>query len=80
MQLTELPLTIKIPFYMMKYFCWLLIFCFQVSNAQKLKKADKIIIANLQIHISYLADDKLMMTRPSASTPSTLRRKRSLMV
>ncbi|MCW3117888.1 MAG: family metallo-hydrolase, partial [Chitinophagaceae bacterium] len=28
-------------------------------HAQKLKKADKAIIANLQKHISYLADDKL---------------------
>lgn len=28
-------------------------------NAQKLKKADKVIIANLQKHIGYLADDKL---------------------
>lgn len=44
---------------MMKHFCWLLIFSFQVSNAQKLKKADKVIVANLQIHIGYLADDKL---------------------
>ncbi len=44
---------------MMKHFCWLLIFSFQVSNAQKLKKADKVIVANLQTHIGYLADDKL---------------------
>jgi len=44
---------------MMKHFCWLLIFSFQISNAQKLKKADKVIVANLQTHIGYLADDKL---------------------
>ena len=29
------------------------------SFAQKLKKADKAAIANLQAHISFLADDKL---------------------
>jgi aminopeptidase YwaD len=29
------------------------------SFSQKLKKADKIIIANLQMHVNYLADDKL---------------------
>ncbi|MCG2612986.1 M28 family peptidase [Terrimonas sp. NA20] len=29
------------------------------GSAQKLKKTDKLIIANLQTHISYLADDKL---------------------
>ncbi len=52
---------------MMKYFCWLLIFCVQVSNAQKLKKADKVIIANLQTHIGYLADDKLEGRRTGSS-------------
>ena len=31
----------------------------QCSVAQKLKKADKAIIASLQAHVSYLADDKL---------------------
>jgi aminopeptidase YwaD len=30
-----------------------------LSLAQKLKKADKAIIASLQLHVSYLADDKL---------------------
>ncbi len=30
-----------------------------IATAQKLKKADKATIANLQAHISYLADDKL---------------------
>ncbi len=43
----------------MKYLCWLLIFSFQFSQAQKIKKADKAILLNLQNHISYLADDKL---------------------
>ena len=39
---------------------FLLIVCsVTFSFAQKLKKADKAIISNLQLHISYLADDKL---------------------
>ncbi|RYG51848.1 MAG: M28 family peptidase [Chitinophagaceae bacterium] len=36
-----------------------LLFITTVSSAQKLKKTDKTIIANLQTHIGYLADDKL---------------------
>lgn len=43
----------------MKQICWFLLIFTQVAVAQKLKKADKAIIANLQEHISYLADDKL---------------------
>lgn len=43
----------------MKYICCLLIFSIQFCYAQKLKKADKAIIANLQTHVTYLADDKL---------------------
>ena len=43
----------------MKHFFWLLIFSFHFSNAQKIKKADKAILSNLQAHINYLADDKL---------------------
>ncbi len=31
----------------------------QSGAAQKLKKADKLVISNLQAHVSYLADDKL---------------------
>ena len=38
---------------------WLLVFVSQFGNAQKLKKADKVIVADLQKHIGYLADDKL---------------------
>ena len=38
---------------------WLLVFVSQFGNAQKLKKADKAIVAGLQKHIGYLADDKL---------------------
>ena len=30
-----------------------------MANAQKLKKADKATLANLEQHINYLADDKL---------------------
>lgn len=36
-----------------------LVFLSSVVTAQKLKKADKATIANLQAHIGYLADDKL---------------------
>lgn len=43
----------------MRYVCCLLIFSIQFSHAQKLKKADKAILANLQAHVTYLADDKL---------------------
>lgn len=43
----------------MKYFFVLFIFCFYQSNAQKLKKADKVIIAGLQKHITFLASDDL---------------------
>ena len=38
-------------------FATLLLPC--VSFSQKLKKADKAIIADLQTHVNYLADDKL---------------------
>jgi len=43
----------------MKYFTLVLLLSFQFTHAQKLKKADKAIISNLQAHIGYLADDKL---------------------
>ncbi|HEY0677170.1 MAG TPA: M28 family peptidase [Chitinophagaceae bacterium] len=35
------------------------LFCSLLSDAQKLKKADKALIKDLQSHISFLADDKL---------------------
>ena len=47
----------------MKHFCWLLLLSFQISYAQKIKKADKVILSNLQMHITYLADDKLQGRR-----------------
>jgi peptidase M28-like protein/PDZ domain-containing protein len=37
----------------------ILLFAGLTGSAQKLKKADKAVIANLEKHISYLADDKL---------------------
>ena len=43
----------------MKYLLLFLLFTAQGGFSQKLKKADKLIIANLQTHISFLADDKL---------------------
>ena len=43
----------------MKRIFFLLIFFAQAGFAQKLKKADKVIIQNLKSHIGFLADDKL---------------------
>ena len=43
----------------MKYLLLFLLFTAQGGFSQKLKKADKLIIAHLQTHISFLADDKL---------------------
>ena len=43
----------------MKRLLWLAVFTTQLAVAQKLKKADKLILTNLQTHIGYLADDKL---------------------
>ena len=43
----------------MKRIVWLVLLTAQFATAQKLKKADKIILTNLQTHIGYLADDKL---------------------
>jgi Zn-dependent M28 family amino/carboxypeptidase len=43
----------------MKRIVWLIVLSTQFVTAQKLKKADKVIVTNLQTHIGYLADDKL---------------------
>ena len=43
----------------MKRFLWLFLLISTVSSAQKLKKADKLVLSNLQTHISFLSDDKL---------------------
>ena len=43
----------------MKNIFWLFLFVAHFAGAQKLKKADKIILLNLQSHIAFLADDKL---------------------
>ena len=43
----------------MKRFSWLFLLISTVSSAQKLKKADKLVLTGLQTHISFLADDKL---------------------
>ena len=43
----------------MKYFLCLAVLTSQFAVAQKIKKADKTILTNLQTHIAYLADDKL---------------------
>ena len=43
----------------MKQIFWLLLSSFQLSYAQKLKKADKVILSDLEMHINYLSDDKL---------------------
>lgn len=43
----------------MKRICWLLFFISSIAVAQKPKKADKIVIGNLQTHVGYLASDEL---------------------
>jgi aminopeptidase YwaD len=43
----------------MKRFLWLSLLCTSFATAQKLKKADKVTLTNLQTHVNYLADDKL---------------------
>ena len=43
----------------MKRIFFFLLLTTQFVTAQKLKKADKVVVANLQTHINYLADDKL---------------------
>jgi aminopeptidase YwaD len=43
----------------MKRLLWLSLLVTSFATAQKLKKADKVILTNLQTHVSYLANDKL---------------------
>ena len=43
----------------MKQVLWLAILISTVGSAQKIKKADKLVMANIQTHIGFLADDKL---------------------
>ena len=43
----------------MKRFLGLVLLISTAGSAQKLKKADKLVVSNLQTHISFLADDKL---------------------
>jgi hypothetical protein len=43
----------------MKHLFWLLFISFHFASAQKLKKADKLTLSNLEKNITYLADDKL---------------------
>jgi aminopeptidase YwaD len=43
----------------MKRLLWLSLLFTSFATAQKLKKADKVILTNLQTHVTYLADDKL---------------------
>lgn len=57
-QFCKLPLQFFNPTFMNRFF-YCLLFTTQFVSAQKLKKADKIVVANLQTHISYLAGDKL---------------------
>ena len=57
-----IPLWTKIQIFMLSFrtiILGILLFTEFTSSAQKLKKADKIVIANLEKHIRYLADDKL---------------------
>src|SRR5436190_1129961 len=41
------------------FFPFLFVIISLVANSQKIKKADQVILTNLQKHIQYLADDKL---------------------
>ena len=43
----------------MKQLFWLLLISFHFASAQKLKKADKLTLSNLEKHVTYLADDQL---------------------
>ena len=43
----------------MKQLFWLLFFSFHLASAQKLKKADKVILSNLEKHVTFLSDDLL---------------------
>ena len=43
----------------MKQVLWLVLLISAVGSAQKIKKADKLVMANIQTHIVFLADDKL---------------------
>ncbi len=43
----------------MKHFLWFVLSISITASAQKLKKADKQVMANLKSHIAFLADDKL---------------------
>ena len=47
----------------MKYSFWFFFLFVQLTHAQKIKKADKVTFSNLQLHINYLADDKLQGRR-----------------
>lgn len=43
----------------MKHILWFVLLISSAGSAQKLRKADKQVIANLQSHVGFLADDKL---------------------
>jgi aminopeptidase YwaD len=43
----------------MKWMLWLLVFVSPSGYGQKINKSDKLILANIKMHIGYLADDKL---------------------
>ena len=43
----------------MKHFLWLVLLISTVSSAQKIKKADKLVLTGIKTHIEYLSDDKL---------------------
>lgn len=58
---------IKIILLVQKKLFILFLFVATLAQAQKLKKVDKVLIANLRAHIQYLADDKLEGRRTGAS-------------
>jgi hypothetical protein len=54
-----------------KFFTLLLLFAATFTQAQKLKKEDKQLVANLQKHIEFLADDKLEGRRTGSAGEAT---------
>lgn len=54
-----------------KFFTLLLLFAATFAQAQKLKKEDKQLVANLQKHIEFLADDKLEGRRTGSAGEAT---------
>jgi hypothetical protein len=55
----------------MKQIFWLVLLFSTVSSAQKIKKADKLVLTGLQTHIVFLSDDKLEGRRTGSAGEKT---------